>query len=150
MNKNLKRIVAVSLICSNLLLCSCKTENNTLLNTLQHNLHLDTSFEIKNIPYFACWNFGIQNFVAILIEIKPSNKQNDRYKNETYLRVDYLISKEDFNDLQQATESFEAIYPYNDETYKKLNYIVESYEPQKIAPAIFKDNGEIIINEISR
>ena len=34
--------------------------------------------------------------------------------------------------------------------YKKLNYIVESYEPQKIAPAIFKDNGEIIINEISR
>lgn len=149
MKKNFTRSVVATLICSTLLLIgsSCGTKESVLEQSLNSSVSEDIDLGVKQIPYFASWQVGLQNHVSILV-YKQKNLINTRENENRLVRVDYIVSKEDYNSLQESAGSFEAITPFNDEVLEKLNYIVKNYEPTSVGLAVLKDNGQKIVEEL--
>ena len=128
---------------------SKKQEPDDLPQKLTNNIEEATQLDFDNVCYFASWNRGIEHHVEIVAYNNTNLFSSEEEQFTKYRKIDYLVSKTDFHELQTVAENFEAIIPFSTKVLQKLISITEKYEPVNVSIAKFTETGEEIINKIT-
>ena len=150
MQKPINRTVAVGLICGALLLSSSCSKSETVLleKSLTENVSQDAQKNLDGICYFACTQLGDNNLLSLVAYNKTNIFSSEEEQYQKFVRLNYSLTEEDFEEIKQLTKSFEAILPFEKNVLEKLVYITHNYDPTNISDAYLTDSSKQILSEI--